>query len=360
MTTEEHRDNHFNNSSNTESKVKTLLRNFAAPFFLQKILTLFHKHGYAAAKYVAANFHLTSWVNQYFLKKYYPLQHGQIGLISCWGIGDTVMVAGLANYLVTSGKVKSVALLVKPGHDYIAGLFPGIAQIYTIHNFKSYLEPNINYPQLPPQILAPDQYFYAHFFNWEMAGLVGHKKVHLLDAYRAVLKLDHKLELLKPRPLFEAEVTAANFIFENYSLEPEKTVFIAPSAVSILSFPESFWNALYEKFLAEGFKVVINAPPDGEQQNKNIINLSMPFDQLIAFANLCAGVVSVRSGLCDLLSLYNINLIVLYPDMDWLGGNFFDGCSINAMWSSGNTQEMVIDQADEITAKNIIAKLITK
>lgn len=318
--------------------------------FTTKLLRLLKNNSVETIKYVFNNIDFTDLTNEQQLKKKYPLAADEIGIISCWGIGDTVMVAGLAHALIKNNIAAKVVLIVKPAHQFTAACFSSVSKVYVTDDQINLLNQTANKLNLPHQELKTGQYFYAHFQNWELAELIGYKHITILDCYRALFKLNKNINLEKPKTVTEVEYADAKILFEKYKLPEGKTILLAPDANSISNVDPVFWKQLAEKLIHNGFTLVLNS--DFNLSEERAIYFNIPLKQIVPFSKLAGNVISIRNGLCDLLSIYDVKLVVVYPKIYWNGGPLIDGSGISSMWPSQNLTEIEIDFKDENTLLN--------
>jgi hypothetical protein len=69
--------------------------------------------------------------------------------------------------------------------------------------------------------------------------------------------------------------------------------------------------------------------------------LDCDLGEIIPISELAGTVISVRNGLCDLLSTAKSNLIVLYPNKKWFGGSIYQGSSLLKMGISRSAKEII-------------------
>jgi len=99
-----------------------------------------------------------------------------------------------------------------------------------------------------------------------------------------------------------------------------RKVLLAPFNVSNLPAPEELWLGMAERLTAQGFTVVCNTSlgaraPIYSQDYSRLFSLyeslEVPIIELIQMLGGFAGVVSIRSGLCDLVSLTSVPAVTL-------------------------------------------------
>ena len=60
---------------------------------------------------------------------------------------------------------------------------------------------------------------------------------------------------------------------------------------------------------------------------------------MIEFADICGYFVSLRSGLCDILSISEAKKIVIYPDI-----NFLEKFGFSSFWNNSKFEELVFSE----------------
>ena len=61
--------------------------------------------------------------------------------------------------------------------------------------------------------------------------------------------------------------------------------------------------------------------------------------EMIEFADICGYFVSLRSGLCDILSISEAKKIVIYPDI-----NFLEKFGFCSFWNNSKFEELVFSE----------------
>lgn len=116
---------------------------------------------------------------------------------------------------------------------------------------------------------------------------------------------------------------------EQFGIDTFKTVILAPYTITMQQYNYTpLFTEIASKLKARGFTVYTNTTD--ERVIKGTKALRMDFDQIVSLAqNKKLWVISVRSGLCDLLRFTNCHLTVLYPSQFWK-----DMFSINTMFGT--------------------------
>lgn len=101
---------------------------------------------------------------------------------------------------------------------------------------------------------------------------------------------------------------------QKLGLNLDKFVFLSPEAISCLHYPQSFWVNLIKKLKELGYDVFLNIM----NSNNNIEEAKTCFlshEEVFALAQLSSGIIGLRSGMIEILSMINVPIHVLYTDM---------------------------------------------
>lgn len=93
----------------------------------------------------------------------------------------------------------------------------------------------------------------------------------------------------------------------------KKAVLVAPYAKTLHEIPTIFWSNLIQRLFEKGYIVYVNTMKN-ETEFIHAIPVSLPPDELFLFAKSIGRVISLRSGLCDLLLPANIQLTIVYSE----------------------------------------------
>jgi len=197
---------------------------------------------------------------------------------------------------------------------------------------------------------AEDRFVLAHpcqsYFE-NTKPLLGYKNINLLDICKLTLNLDFKAEISMP-VIDEKYRISAEEKFKNHHLRQGKTVIIAPEARTVEVLGVSFWKELVKELKEKGYDVFLNAI-DKDSIFDGVEYEFVSFGEIIPFANLCGHVISVRSGLCDILAVSDCRLHVIYPRQQYYK------FSLNGMFEKETIQEYVMG-ADNKNAIEAILK----
>lgn len=101
-------------------------------------------------------------------------------------------------------------------------------------------------------------------------------------------------------------------IFEQYNLDKKKTVLLAPYSYTLGNIPEECCTVLADRLRKEGYMVCTNIAGD-EKPIEGTVGLFLPYDILLDFADKCAGIIGIRSGIFDIISSSDTKMTIYYP-----------------------------------------------
>jgi len=276
----------------------------------------------------------------------YPLKDDEWGLVCPFGIGDTYFTCGFAKEILKTHGGKKITVFVKSNHTFIPSIFTEISKTVVIQ-----FPFNIKY--LGHYDLKMGKPFYSHFIDNNLVNLIGYNDFTLLDCYKRLFNLKNESSLSKPLSPSKYECKEAEQVFLKNNLSKFKTVILAPEANSTAVIDKKFWIDLSKELSNNGFIPVGNIV-NHKNNIQGIQNLNLPLEIIRAFVELSGFVVSIRSGLCDLLSDVNTSLVVIYPDVN--GGRLIKGTSLKSMGISKSAIEYEIK---ENNSKKIINNIVS-
>ena len=226
----------------------------------------------------------------------------------------------IGDLLLTCQRIKSfkeknggkVILIVKDINRYdLAKCFPAIDDVIIIpEKIFMYLHYDREF-----EFSNNPQKGKIHYINPDkLKNKCRQKNVKTLFSY--ALGLDENCAELEKPLLSESDIKNVNEIHKEMNLS-NKTVLISPYAGSlnwkVLS--KDFWLKLAEELTLQGYDVVFNTE---KKEFANYKTIFLSLSQMGAFATKCAKIITFRSGLTDLMSMYNSEgMITIYPkDMD--------------------------------------------
>jgi hypothetical protein len=248
------------------------------------------------------------------------------------GLGDTYMICGLCEELMKSKNATSCIVYVKPGHQFIASLFDNL-KVKTL----SFMIPT----RTENRLRSYNKIFFANIPS-TLSNNIGSGELTLLDCYKMSLNLPLKTKLSKAQRPYKSEKESAQKILSKYALLPNKTCLIAPEANSSPCLNQDLIKQIYKNAIENGYTPAITAP--FSKKIDGLLYIDIPLQEIRAFAECAGWVISVRSGLCDLLSDVDCRLTVLHPDLAWHGGSLISGTSLKKMGIRNTAEEYEINK----------------
>jgi hypothetical protein len=252
-----------------------------------------------------------------------------IALLCPYGIGDTYIVLLLLPYLFSRFPAADFTIMVKHSQREIPELFNFRRLRTIVIESRGILQDLSCFQRQFAALmskLGEGSIFYAHPSvrfgdNFYECGAT------LMECYLRTFDIQEEVRLLPPSRCraFEENARAR---FRRLGLVANKTVIIAPDAVSSSSMPQELVVSLEQAIRSRKLvPVILSSQP---HYRERAIEFSL--GEAIPFAEMCGHVISVRSGLCDLISAADVNLSVVYFDQAWSGQfGFFEATSLKAM-----------------------------
>lgn len=218
-------------------------------------------------------------------------------------IGDTLYTAAFVKaYKEENSSVNKVCLVLKKGHRDLGGLFSSVDEVLVSDEIVDILDSYSLYTQT----WRMNNYIYGHFkksIHFE------YDKEYDQPACRTILSRYRRLILCLSE---KAELEEAAWNQQDCQTKKHKyDVVIMPYAKTARMLPMPFWERLVERLKQEGYSVFTNI---GGEKEKPVNGTEPVQESLLDTALLCGSckaVISLRSGLCDLLGFASAKLIVI-------------------------------------------------
>lgn len=266
--------------------------------------------------------------------------------LSPYGLGDTLMLCGLKNAFEQKYNGE-IHFIIKPTHEFIMKLY----------NIKNYDVINIDADMLKHQTINDPiigQLYIAHMVFNDYGNSLLSNYSNFLTLYKQFLKLDEGdiFETPSVQPSMSDKSRQYLSQFGNF----ENMVLLAPNATSTQTLNIKFWNKIAKQMTSDGYTVLVN----NELRNlkiKKAININLPIEDTVALGLMCHKVFSLRSGLCDILAQYNVDLTVFYADK-----TLYERYSINKIFNKSNFREELLPEELKVSNKkelNIFQKIFS-
>lgn len=279
---------------------------------------------------------ISSKLSYILLKNRLGMTKQMIGLVCPYGIGDTYLICLLLREYIKENHLSSIRLILKPGHEQIAEMFGYNEYVYIPENFALISDYVIkNGSQKSGEIfVAHPNYIDDSYFT----KLLGYKDLNLIDIYKIILKLDINTKLDTPS---EAKKLSKRKIkdYEELGIIPGKSILLCPEANSTFLLATDTWIRIYKHYLNKGYKVYTSVLHE-ENHIPGTIPIKLTIREIRSFAEYVGTVVSLRSGICDVLSNTKCKLQVVYPNSIWSKSTMFHATSLKSMGLSRNVCEI--------------------
>ncbi|MBQ7633549.1 MAG: hypothetical protein IJS88_05510 [Alphaproteobacteria bacterium] len=259
------------------------------------------------------------------------------------GLGDTLMCLCYADAFAKKNGA-DVFFFIRPSHEFI---FKSLGK----HNYivVDAMERRNFYYGLDINLFSTPKIgdlFFAHPRLTPMSFSQSDKKEHydFSDFWGDFLGLQTSLlQKQKVKPLPEM-VTAAEEFMKLHNLRAEKTILISPEECGYKSVRAKMFADLARTLSKKGFTVISNVCVS-KNKIPGTVEFSGKFELCMALANMCRVVISVRSGLCDMIYEKGKNLYILYQTK-----KDFDFYSVNKIFDRNDVNEYMFSD-DSIVKK---------
>lgn len=260
-------------------------------------------------------------------------------------IGDTLYIAALVKaYKREHPYVSKVCMVLKKGHGELGRLFPAVDEVLVSDEIVQILD----FYSLYTQTWTLKNYVYGHFkkssrFIYDPEYNQKDCRNILTRYSRLVMNLSTEAELEK--------IHLGSAL--RYAEKSNEDIVLMPYARTAKLLPFAFWETLARRLTEKGYTVYTNIGGEKERAIQGTIPVKKT---LLDMALLCEGykaVISLRSGLCDLLGFTETRLIVVNTSEElyeeWNLEDVFDRKDIyNINCFDGSNHDKEIDQIMEI------------
>lgn len=259
-------------------------------------------------------FHKTIYLDifkkHYF--EYFNKKHDDIYILNA-NSGETFLtLTYIINSLIEKNNSKNPLLVAtKKYHiDLIKMICPEIPFIY-IEKMKLPMQDN-------SFIIDNTRFFllYSNLYFKKNENLVkedSQKKAHYFKSITDFLAIDESLIKLKKIQISEDIRNSMLKKVAKTGLNRDKFVFLAPEALSCILYDENFWVDLINNLEKKGFDVFVNLTQKvTDLKNSNYKTCDLSFSEAFALASESKKIVSLRSGLTEVLLQTNVPVDVIY------------------------------------------------
>jgi len=251
-----------------------------------------------------------------------------------------------------------ITVITPKANSSIPKLFPSISRILVYKKF-----PPMNIGRYFMDVITEDSKDIARqraiwgFPNGLLVATAGYKDLRFVDAFKMFLGLDPEAKLVSPTISDDLRDRAFKK-FRELDLPFGSTVVLAPYAKSSLTLSIDNWVKIIEEMKKAGLYPVTNVGRS-ESPLPGTMGITVPFDEALPFSELAGHVISIRSGLCDILATSRSKLTVIYPQQRYGRISFYEYTSLKLNGLAGqetNIQELVYDNNEN--CKDVIEQTI--
>jgi hypothetical protein len=283
---------------------------------------------------------LTGYVKYQLLKRKLEINDSSMGLLLPYGLGDTYLVCSLLSSYLKSNGLSTAILILKNGHEYIAKSFGFKKLVYIPDDFQKVIDLSAKYGSLKKGEIGIPHPNYV--FNHYLPKMIGYKGLTLLDIYKIIFQLQP--QTITARPMRTRQVSRRLvYTCKSSGMIKNRSVIIFPEANSVDMLSPKVWEVIAEHYRELGYKLyssVINK----ENTVIGTSRIDIKLAEIVDVAEYAGTVVSLRSGICELLSTAKINLVVIYPKIPWYSGTLLEGSSLKLMGLSRTVSELEISR----------------
>lgn len=229
--------------------------------------------------------------------------------VSPFGLGDTYYLCAFKHELEKKWQGK-IFFVIQPSHEAVCECFANVN--YIICKDTRY-NGTINYLKLPQWSNIPKlgKLYPAHPIP--LGILASLKYNNMTDLYIKFLNIPNDSAMQKPNNM---PILCTKLKENIESIAPlDKIIFYLPEVQSMPSLPFFIYKNECEKLQKQGYTIIVNITKKPQYLNvSHIYNLNLSSREAVALALVCARVISMRSGFCDVIALHCKKLKVYYPN----------------------------------------------
>lgn len=221
-------------------------------------------------------------------------------------IGDTLYTAAFVKaFKEINQPIRRACLILKKSHRELGPLFPAVDEVLVSDEITEILD---RY-SLFTQTWKLKNYIYGHFkksLRFEYDPEYNQEKCRaILPRYRRLI-----MELSEDAQPESMNLPVRSASLENWKIK-ERKVILMPYAKTAEMLQENFWKELARRLKRKGYSVYTNIGSEKEKAIQGTRPLTKSLLETACFCEGCAAVISLRSGLCDLLGFTETKLVVI-------------------------------------------------
>ena len=242
----------------------------------------------------------------------YHMEKDTLYILCPAGIGDTLYVAAYAKaakeYYVN---IKKVCLITKQNHACVGSFFKGVDEVIASDQLVEWLD----LYSISTNTWYLENYIYGHFkknlcqtFDMEYT----ENKNNLISDYykRFTLRLPTESKL----DVFHYNLKGIEKIS---ILKNKQFIILMPYANTAKMVTMDFWEKCADFFLKKHYVVFTNVKDETEPEITGTLPVSENIYNMVGICSLAKLVISIRNGMCDVLSMGKAPLIVLDTEKEF-------------------------------------------
>lgn len=264
-------------------------------------------------------------------------------IYSPYGIGDLVIICGLKKSIEEEYDV-NIRFIVKPAHVLLMKLYG--EEEYLIHSLS---ESELNQYGEDVAKPTPGKIFIAHPF-YHSNGKVNNDFLNCSITFKQLFTIclgisnKSKLEL----PVFFPSISEELLVRANIK-DLERAVLILPemkSASPYENMPVELFEDLIKVLKEKKYYPIVNLSDDTYIDLKPY-SVEMSLEEVVALAHSCGHVISMRSGICDLIFPCVTTLNIIYPNYSFW--KLFNLTDTYGAVSENNIKETILSISKSLT-----------
>lgn len=218
-------------------------------------------------------------------------------------IGDTLYVAAFVQaYKMERDNLQRVCLIVKKSHREVGILFSAVDE--TI--ISDQIVETLNHYSMYTQTWRLGNYMYGHF---KKSLRFEYDPEYNREDCRWIIPRYGKLILNITK---EASPEGIRLDWHTAYMEKRNfDIVIMPYAKTAVMLQNSFWEELVRRLHEKGYSVYTNVGGEKEKALPGTVAVAESLMNTAQFCEKCAAVISLRSGMCDLLGFMQVKLVVI-------------------------------------------------
>ncbi|WP_026834806.1 hypothetical protein [Eubacterium xylanophilum] len=250
-------------------------------------------------------------------------------------IGDTLYVCSLLNAYKKSNN-KKICVIAKKFHEELVKMFDGIDDVIISNQAVSCLEKY----SVTRKVWERENYLYGYFHKdvFDQLDKSHYNSIegNMVEKYKhIVLGIPGESEMSRPGiPTIQG--------YENVAI-------IAPYAQTEEMLPGEFWDRLVWELKDIGLEVLTNVKDSSEKEVGGTARFSGSLSELAQVGRSCKCVISLRSGICDLLALVDSNIIIINNKYE-----LKDEWSVSSINQRHNCRELQYCDDNEVLVNQVI------